>query len=61
MSKYRVTFDALGQKTEKAWVQVIVDAEKESMAVKIAEGSALQKYPAYKGRKFMVRKVEKMK
>ena len=60
MSKYRVTFDALGQKTEKSTVQVTVEAEKESMAIKVAEGTALRQYPIYKGRKFMLRKIEKI-
>lgn len=42
MSKYRVTFDALGDKTEKARIEITVENGSAFMATKIVEGRAKQ-------------------
>ena len=60
MSKYRVTFDALGDKTEKTWVEITVEAESDFMAAKIAEGQAKQRNPALRSKTFSLRKVAKV-
>lgn len=60
MSKYRVTFDVLGDKTEKTWVEITVEAESERMAKEMAKGKAIQRNSTLRNKTFSLRQIVKV-